>query len=180
MTVFALFPYTIRPYTGYQDPGLPIGAYIAQGGAAGNASGGQLIIEFEFMPEQEELITELFNLESLEIDTDAGILETSIMETINLDTLSRNRPASKRKWQFTTTVHDSDSALRQDLALVRPIWLGSPNLDARAGTGGLRFSFTNIDLRLYAVTIQGYIWGPRSVLAPGGPRRPPDGGLFGG
>ena len=178
MTVVGQFSYDIRPYSGYQPPGLPIGAYIAQGGLAGDASGGSVIFTFLYMTEQEEKITELFNIEQLEIDTD-GAAQTLMMETVNMDSLSRNRPASKRKWQSVTVAHVGDAAIPVDSSLTRPIWLGSPNIDARAGTAGFRVSFVNIDLRLYAVTIQGWIWSSRSILAPGGPQRPVGGGLFG-
>jgi len=179
MAVVGSFNYDIRPYTGYSDPGLPIASYIAQGGLVGDASGGNVIFTFIMMTEQEEKITEMFNLEELELDTD-GAGEAFLMETVNMDSLSRNRSASKRKWQGATIAFGSDSASPfLHLSTFRPMWLGSPNLDARAGTAGLRFSFANTDLRLYAVTIQGYIWSSRSILADGGPRRPLGGGLFG-
>jgi len=178
VTVTGVFRYDVRPYTAYADPGLPVAAYIAQGGLVGDASGGTVVFNFEFMTEQEELITELFNLEQLEADTSAGA-ETFKMTTVNLDSLSRNRSASARERFFTTsTTIGVDSSLAPDQDF-RPIWLGSPNLDARAGSAILRFTFTNTNLRLYAITIQGYIWGSRSILAEGGPRRPIGGGLFG-
>jgi len=178
MTVVGSFAYSVRPYSGYSEPGLPIASYIAQGGLVGDASGGNVVFTFEYMTEQEEKITELFNLEQYEVDTD-GTAQTFMIETVNMDTLSRNRAASKRKWANSTSTHDSDSALNPIEDLVRPVWLGSPNLDARAGTAGLRFTFINSNLRLFAVTIQGYIWSARSILAEGGPRRPVGGGLFG-
>jgi len=177
MTVVGSFNYDIRPYAGYRDPGLPIGSYIAQGGLAGDASGGNIVFTFQFALEEEEKITELFNLEQFEVDTDSGAVSFMI-ETVNMDTLSRNRSASKRKWQGLTIAHGSDSAITMQASLLGPLWLGSPNLDARAGTAGLRFSFINVNLRLHAVTVQGYIWSSRSILAEGGPRRPVGGGLF--
>ena len=179
MTVVGQFNYDIRPYAGYVDPGLPIGSYIAQGGLVGDSSGGNVVFTFLFQQEQEEQITELFNLEQLTIDTSAQAVQLALMVTVNMDRLSRNRDVSAQQRQFVTTVVSAGSALNQSEVQAFPIWLGSPNLSARAGTGGLRFSFANVDLRLYQVTIQGYIWGPRSVLAPGGPRRPVAGGLFG-
>lgn len=178
MTVTGTFGYDIRPFSGYSDPALPIGAYIAQGGLAGDASGGQVVFSFVFMGEQTVLITEMFNLEQISIDTDAFAIDSVMMETINLDNLSRNRAASNQKWTFaTSSAPASDSAVRLDQTQGLPIFLGAPNLTALSGTAVLRFTFINVDLRLYAITIQGYIWGPRSVLAEGGPRRPV-GGLF--
>ena len=57
-----------------------------------------------------------------------------------------------------------------------PIWLGV--VGRQEGDSVITFQFDNVNLRLYQIVIQGYMWGPRSVLAPGGPRRPV-GGLFG-
>lgn len=180
MTVIGVFRYDVRPYSAYADPGLPVASYIAQGGLAGDASGGTVIFDFEYMTEQDELITELFNVEAIEVDTDNAAQDTYLVETVNMDSLSRNRDASKRKWSgITNPSNGSNSAIRMDIALGRPLWLGSPNLSARAGSANLRFSFINTNLRLFAVTIQGYIWSSRSILAEGGPRRPIGGGLFG-
>lgn len=178
MTVTGRFGYNIRPFSGYSDPGLPIGSYIAQGGLAGNASGGQVVFNFTFQDEQPNLITEMFNLEQVAIDTDAFAIDDVLMTTVNMDSLSRNRPASDQRWSLSTNpTPASDSAVPMHETAGLPLWLGSPNLSSLSGTATLRFFFVNVDLRLYAVTIQGYIWGPRSVLADGGPRRPV-GGLF--
>jgi len=181
VTVTGTFNYDVRPYSGYEDPGLPIASYIAQGGLAGDASGGTIIFNFPFMLEQEEKITELFNLEQLTADHDDVATADVVMRTVNMDTLSRNRSATSQQWSFTT-VNVSAALGGSVMALTRrqlPLWLGSPNLDARAGTALLRFTFVNVDLRLCFISIQGYIWGSRSILAPGGPRRPVGGGLFG-
>lgn len=180
MTVTGVFGYNIRPYTGYSDQGLPIGSYIAQGGLVGDASGGTLVFNFEFMPEQDELVTEIFNLEALSLDTNSATGEDVVMTTVNMDQLSRNRPVSAKtyKWDVTPCVGLAVGSINQVFSDNLPIWLGSPNLSARAGSGNLRFRWVNTDLRLYAVTIEGYIWGPRSILADGGPRRPIGGGLF--
>jgi len=179
VTVTGVFRYDVRPYSGYSDPGLPVAAYVAQAGLAGDASGGTAVLNFIFMGEQEEQITELFNLEQISIDTDSATVENILMETVNMDTLARNRAASPQKWHLSTVALPAtgDSALPVEQMAGFPLWLGAPNLLAVSGTAQLRFRFNNADLRLYAITIQGYIWSARSILAEGGPRRPAE-GLF--
>ena len=177
MSVTAAFRVDIRPYSAYDDPGLPVAAWIAQAGIAGDASGGTVLIDFDFQLEAQP-VSELYNLEQLAIDTDDSSAVDIMMQTQGMDQLAQTRPASPQKWSMTTDgVLGADSAVRlQDAKVGLPIWLGSPNNIDSNGT--LRFIFLNSDGRLYAITAQGYMWGPRSILAPGGPRRPV-GGLFG-
>jgi len=177
VTVTVQVRYDVRPYAAYDDPGLPIASYIAQGGLAGDASGGNAIISVEFQGEGDERRSELFNIEQLSIDTSAGVDQPTLMSTVSMDALARNRPASPQKWQMTTTTFEGESAIRLADTIGLPIFLGGPNLDNPPPAAFLRFQWDNINLRLYAITVQGFIWGPRSILAPGGPRRP-IGGLF--
>jgi len=181
MSVTINFRVDVRPYTGYEDPSLPIAAYFAQGGVAGSASGGGVFMTFRFqgaevLPDQ---ISEIYNLEQLSADTSTTVPRNLEVASLNMDALSFARPGSPQKWQLRTeTSQDNASALPLETATGLPIWLGSPNQDAVSGDAGVRITWQdNIDLLLYAVSIQGYIWGPRAVLAPGGPRRP-IGGLF--
>lgn len=178
MSVSINFRVDMRPYSGYNDPAFPISGWIAQGGAVGDASGGNLIMDFNFMAGEEiPRISELFNLEQISIDTASAVSEVILMETRNMDVLSPARAASPQKWAWITNAVLGNSAIRSDFVPKGPlpIWLGVPNQDAPSQEGGIRFTWTNVDLRLYAITLQGYRWGPRSVLAPGGPQRPPFG-----
>jgi len=173
------FRVDIRPYTGYGDPSLPIATWIAQAGAVGDASGGVLNMTFPFQRDDDAQISELFNLETIAADTSTSVGREAILESFNMDTLAPNRPASNKFWRFRLNDASGISgfaAMDMDVANTLPFWLGSPN--RVEGDSGLRVRFANIDLLLYAVDLQGYIWGPRSVLADGGPRRPV-GGLFG-
>lgn len=179
MSVTGNFVYDVRPYSGYTDPSLPTGAYIAQGGIAGDASGGLLTMNFLFQIAEQNRITELFSLEQISLDIADGADVDVVMSTLNMDILSQARAASPQKWFFrvinvTTAL---GGAIAEMGTTILPLWLGSPNIDALGDAGGLRFQWVNANLRLYAITIQGYIWGPRSILAEGGPRRPVS-GLF--
>ena len=180
MVVTATFRVDVRPYSGYDDPSFPIAAWIAQGGVAGDPSGGAVFMDFLFQRSDDNQVSELFSLEQFSADTTGNLDDAGVVETLNMDSLAPNRPASTQKWQFRTeglgaTLAVSVTSLR---SLGLPLWLGTPN--RTEGNGGLRVLFTNVDLRLYAITLQGYMWGPRSVLAPGGPRRPVSGLLGNG
>ena len=100
MAVAGEFRIDVRPYTGYDDPGLPVAAYIAQAGIAGDASGGNLFIDFLFQRSADNQVSELFNLEQLAIDTTDSSNREGTMETVAMDTLAPNRPASNQKWRF--------------------------------------------------------------------------------
>lgn len=181
MSVFGTFRIDTRPYTGYQDPGLPIGSWIAQAGIAGDASGGILRMNFLIELEGGVRVSELYNIEQVSIDTSSANNRTFILATVNMDTLSPVRQASPQKWQLATALatSTSESALELDKLTGLPLWLGAPAPDSPAGDKGFSLTMANIDLLLVASTFQGFIWGPRAVLAPGGPRRPP-GGFFRG
>lgn len=177
MSVGFDFRVDIRPYSGYNDPSLPIASWISQAGAAGDATGGIFNMGFFFQLDGDAQISELFNLEQLSFDTSNTNDREVIIETVAMDTLAANRPASPQKWQFRIEGASSTGAAALSLgSTLLPLWLGSPNRDE--GDSGLRITTANVDLLLYAATLQGYVWGPRSVLAEGGPRRPV-GGLFG-
>lgn len=179
MSVGFAFRVDIRPYSGYSDPSLPIAAWIAQGGAVGNASGGALTMSFLFQRDEDAQISELFNLEQISFDTSTDVNRVGMLSTINMDTLAPNRPVSDQIWRIDTFGDGGPiglSAGNLDRLLQHPLWLGAPN--RVEGDSGLRVTWPNVDLLLYLVTLQGYMWGPRSVLANGGPQRPV-GGLFG-
>ena len=176
MVVAIDFRVDVRPYSGYTDPSLPIAAWIAQGGVAGDASGGSVFMDFIFQDADNPQVTELYSLDQISFDTTGTAAREVALSTVNMDTLAPNRRASPQFWRFRTETIATVgiSALDFENPML-PLWLGSPNKDE--GKGAIRLNVVNVDLLLYAATLQGYVWGPRSVLAPGGPRRP-IGGLF--
>jgi len=172
------FRIDVRPYSGYSDPGLPVAAWIAEAGAVGDASGGIINMDFLFQRDGDAQISELFNLEQMAMDTSSATSRPFSLETVNMDSLAPNRPATDQVWRGSTFdisgLSISAGPINNKLNL--PLWLGSPNRNE--GDSGLRFQWANVDLLLYFINVQGYMWGPRSVLAEGGPRRPVGGGLF--
>lgn len=178
MSVSGDFRVDIRPYSGYEDPSLPIASWVAQGGIAGDASGGTIFMNFLFQRDEDAQISELFNLEQIQFDASAETVRGIQLDARNMDTLAPNRPLTDQRWMFNSDniPATGSAALNLDRSTMLPIWLGAPN--RVEGESGIRLQFFNADLVLFLATLQGYMWGPRSVLANGGPRRPV-GGLFG-
>jgi len=179
VTVIDDFRVDIRPYSGYANPAFPIASYIAQGGSVGDATAGSVFQNLLFRVGEEPFAVQsaqMYNIEQLSIDAATTASPNCLMTTTNMDQLAPTRIASPQKWNLHTVSDQvGESSLELQALSGLPIWLGRENsggLDA-----GVRFEWDNIDLRLYAVTMQGYCWGPRSVLAEGGPQRPPF-GLF--
>jgi len=166
-----------RPYAGYDDPSLPIASYIGQAAVAGNATGGIVVITFPFQIAEALRVTELFNLEQYACETNNGVSEQVVIRTVQMDSLVSNiRPLVEQRWVSNCigAGNGVSATVVQDLGGM-PIWLGAPS--SQGFDAGLSFQFTNVDLRIYVVTVMGWMWGPRSILAPGGPQRPPFGYL---
>jgi len=175
VSVSADFPIEYRPFSGYDDPSLPIASYIGQGGMAGDASGGSVVMSILFQQMETGRGTpNMFNLEQLSIDVATNVNFAVLMRTLNMGRLAPTRVTSPEKWVLGVTSDTvDDSALELTFLSGLPLWLDAPsNL---TGDAGLRLEFTNLNLELYAATIRGYIWSPRSVLAQGGPQRPLNG-----
>jgi len=171
VSVNADFRVDVRPYSGSVDPGFPQASYIAQASVVGDASGGQINISFLFQRFGDAQVSEMFNLEQLAMDSSVDNILDVTMRLFAMDTLAPQRDAFGQIWSLTLdgTAGNAGSALAEKGPRL-PLWFGAPNREE--GNGGLRFIMNNTDLELYAVTIQGYMWGPRSVMAPGGPQRP--------
>jgi len=168
----------IRPWRGYDDPGLPVGMWFAQGAVTGDASGGDMIVFFQFKGEGEAVSGRFFNLEQFNIFHSAIATKDAHMVINNFETLG---PVGLVNRQFRMRLQDNDngvSAMDNAYYLPLPIFLGSVAPVASL-SADLEFGIDNVDLTSFVATAQGYIWEPRSIQAPGGLRRPVD-SLYGG
>lgn len=164
---------SIRPWRGYDDPGLPVGMYFAQNAVTGDASGGGQTIIFVFKGEAEPVSGRFFNIEQINaIHTDTTLTQCSLLAN-NWETIG---PVGlvNRQWRFEVEGNNNGvAAMTDQVHLLLPLFLGSA-APLRDLSSQLEFRHTNIDLSSWIVTIQGYIWEPRSVQAEGGLRRPVD------
>jgi len=169
---------SIRPWRGYDDPGLPVGMYFAQNSVVGDASGGDSIIFFEFKGEGEPVSGRFFSLEQYNVFHSATASKSGHLVLNNWETIGPVGLVNRQyKWRLESNLNDV-SALGELQYVPLPLFLGSvAPIASLAAT--LEFGTDNIDLSSLTVTIQGYIWEPRSVQAEGGLRRPVD-SLYGG
>lgn len=160
-----------RPYTGYEDPGLPVGAYIGQAVITGDASAGVSQLNFLFQFGQDALNSQIYSLEHFSAESNASANEELLFQPINMDRLTPQAVLPPTRWSVPLIADGVGSAVARLEALNGlPLWLGSPNTALLEC--GIRFQVINTAMRVHTYMIQGYIWGPRSVIAPGGPRRP--------
>lgn len=176
MPVISNFRTEMRPYSGYRDPSLPVGAWIANGALIGDLSGGFIQMNFLFQFGQQPLNSQLYNIERFSADISASLSLLGEIQTRQMDNLAPGRPVGVQRWIFDITGDNVNNAsCKLDSFSGLPIWLGS--CQEAFLECGVRFQFQNLDGLTHTVTVQGYVWDPRSVLAPGGPQRPPNGFL---
>lgn len=179
MPVIVNFRTEVRPYSGYAERQFPIGAWIASGTLTGDASGGFVQANFLFQFGQQALVTEMYNLEQFSVDMGVAAAPSiqAELQTRNMDILAPGRTIGVQRWQFALLSDGAGNSINQlaDQAGL-PIWLGAPHTPLLEC--GIRWQFVNALDQVFTITCQGYIWGSRSVLAPGGPQRPPF-GIFG-
>jgi len=168
----------IRPWRGYDDPGLPVGMYVAQGATLGDASGGDRIIFFDFKGEGNPVSGRLFNIEQINVIATGATAQVGHMVANNWESVSAVGLIN-RQWRFNLVNNNNGfAAMDEREYLPMPLFLGAvapiPSLAA-----DIEIGTDNEDGDTLLATIQGYIWEARSIQAPGGLRRPTD-SLYGG
>jgi len=163
-----------RPWRGYDDPGLPVGMYISQGTVLGDLSGGDMRVDATFRTAGQSLSGFYYNIEQLEIHVTSELSATVGFIVFNNFELSGPTGLVNRQLRYVLTNNaNGQSALDASESARLPIFLGItqpvPALEATVLVG-----LNNIDGETLLVTLQGYIWEPRSVMAEGGLRRPVD------
>lgn len=177
MSVALLVPIQHRPFRGYDDPGLPNGIWLIQSGVLGDGSGGSLTLDIVFkdgsraVPES----SQLYDIEQMTVFSTLDGSHIIDINPSNWDDLtpgSTGTVATAFAAQLTTFDVGSGSALGGEVAMSPTKWfLGQ----VRKNTTNtiVRFRMTNTAVSL-AVKAEGFYWGPESLNAPGGPRRPVD------
>lgn len=157
------------PWAGYDDPSLPEAAWVTQGGVSGDVTGGTMQLRVVFLEASSRQSARMFNLEQFHIHLGTNVTLQGQTLTENMGHLTAQRGLTTVGWGFTVTARASLSEAPID-HLSKAIWLGAPNLIG--GRSSLAFAVANTDGSSINLSAYGYVWGPRSVLAPGGPQRP--------
>jgi len=148
--------------------------YFAQNAVTGDGSGGNMTVIFEFKGEGEPVSGRFFNLEQWSAHRSGVVTSGGSMQATNFETLG---PVGlvNRNWRFEIESNGAGVSppRQQDSRIPIPLFLGSVAPIASLAAS-LDFAIPNTTATSWVVTIQGYIWEPRSVQAEGGLRRPVD------
>jgi len=161
-----------RMWRGWEDPGLPIGAWIASGFRIGDATGGNNQVSFDFKFGGDASSGRFYNLEQVDAFQNTATAVNVAMQAENFDRIRPPFVSSIRRWRFRLEL-DGDGAAAIDVTSLPnlPIFLGQvARLASERST--MTFQINNVDTVSWFVTAQGYIWEARSILAEGGLRRP--------
>jgi len=174
MTVFDTAQVVFYEFPGHADPGLPIGAWAAQGNVTGDASAGSRILDVVFAPSTQPRNSLMYSLEQLSV-----LDESNTSSVIEVSTVNLGQAAStdfSQAWaanMVADTAGVNANLLAADAQFFRGLFLGRSSGQSVGVL--LRIGADNIDTEDIIVHAEGYMWGVRSLNAPGGPRRPVSG-----
>ena len=172
MSVIADGAIVPRMWRGYDDPGLPVGAYIGNFVTVGDDTGGTNIVAFHFKFESAPADGRFFNIEQLSVFLANGIAITNgFLRVLAFEALGPFI-IGERQYRFQLASGLPASLIGFDYPSM-PLFLGQSSRLVTADSV-VQVGTFNQDLTAWSATIQGYIWEPRSILAPGGLRRPAD------
>jgi len=163
-----------RMWRGYDDPGLPVGAYIGNNVLIGDVTGGLNQIDFIFKREFAPADGRFYNIEQLNVFHTIATFVNGGLEVRNFETLGPFLIGA-REWRFDLLDNGNANATISSYVagIPLPLFIGQTSR-LQSLDSVVSFTVPNINVVVHSVTIQGYIWEPRSILAPGGLRRPLD------
>jgi len=173
MSVIADSPIVPRMWRGFDDPSYPIGTYIGNFVIIGDATGGNMQIQFPFKIEGAPSTGLFYNIEQMSafISVNLGGTFDGFIRILAFEALGPFI-IGDRSYRFEFRGGSSVLSMATDVPPM-PIFLGQ---SARLATSFsvVQIGTGNINITILSVDIQGYIWEPRSVLAEGGLKRPAD------
>lgn len=170
MSVELRAPIVPRMWRGYDDAGLPEGAYIGNTVSLGDVSGGTNSILFEFKRDSEAVSGRYYNLEQLNIFTTNTLTQLAFLQIRNFEQLGPFQ-IGQRDWTMLLSSSPNSVSSMSFADTFPGLFLGQVSRVANIGSL-LEIGVNNVNGVLVAATVQGYVWGARSNLAEGGLRRP--------
>lgn len=161
-----------RIWRGYDDPGLPMGAWFGWVQSTGDLSGGSNVAALVIEPEGQPLTGNFYNLEALEVTTseDLSVIGQAALTIINL---SGEMAGAFFNREWTVELRGNtrlNAAMPIAALLARPLFLGQSD-QAQVPTQ-MQLTTANVDGEVVVMRAEGFIWGARATQAPGGLRRP--------
>jgi len=172
MSVTAVAPVSPRAWRGYDDPGLPVGAYISLGLGIGDGSGGVLQIEHQFKIANTAGSGRFYNIEQFNAFSTEATEVNGFLFAVGFEELPTANVTVQR-WAWVSRTDGGGFTVAQYTQLPDfPIFIGQSSPQASV-LAAVRVGHANpgAGLVLQSV-IQGYIWEPRATQAEGGLRRP--------
>lgn len=160
-----------RPFRAYDDPSLPEGYWTAGTAVVGDNTGGSRSISIAFQTSNQGRSGNMFSLEQLSVSDANNVAKDFAMQANGLDTIGNQAGIHDIVGSLSAGVATAGIAATTYLAL-RRLFLGAPFSSVGAF---LIFVVDNVDGASFEIAAQGYIWGPRSIMAKGGPQRPANG-----
>lgn len=173
MSVIADSAIVPRMWRGFDDPSYPVGTYISNFVIIGDATGGNMQIQFPFKIEGAPATGLLYNIEQISafVSVNTGIPFEAFIRILAFEALGPFI-IGDRSYRFDLQGGSSVLSMGTNFPPM-PLFLGASARLASSfsvvqiGTGNLNATILSID-------IQGYVWEPRSILAEGGVKRPAD------
>lgn len=158
-----------RGFSGYEDPRYPSGMYEVEGAMIGDATGGNMVLLFDYSLATSPFNSQFYSLEDIRITTFQAVDALAELAVVNFDSSVTTR------YTMELVANESGFAsLRLNDALaVIGLFLGRQS--SRSANMSLSITLDNDDTILTRAFIAGYLWSARSVAVPGGPQRPPTG-----
>jgi len=179
VTVFIDITPTLRGWSGFAEPSLPIGIWTAAATVLGDASGGSRTGTVVFKTDNTPPVARLWNLEQFDaFDEDATPLAGDLIWN-GWDLLPGATSEGSGvhggvgigvAFQASPIAGAVVSSLSLALYGALPILLGVPAATVSSTT--LQFRVANSDGLNLRMRFQGYVWSNRAFQVPGGPQRP--------
>lgn len=152
------------------DPGLPEQAWRATGRLTGDATGGLMTLQLDVQKSTEPLSARMWSLEFLAVGL-STVVSTIDLTSSNLGEVLGLAPLVGMGYALETqgVPGGRESILPRDLTFL-PWFLGAPR--QKGVQAGINLALSNLNAAVVDVWMKGYVWGPRSQTAEGGPRRP--------
>lgn len=166
-----------RRFNGYADPRLPEGYWMGSVTSNGDATGGSHALRLIYALATDLFLnTRMYSLEVFNLASNTQTAQNGRLTVTNLGGRNLEQSLVHQTRLETETEQVGATMNARDLVGIRRIFLGS-QLTA-ASQADISVIMPNNDGITWVLQAEGYWWGQRSVLADGGPQRPPS-GLYG-
>jgi len=163
-----------RRYSGWLDPRYPIGYWWAGRGITGDATGGVLGIDLIFQIATAAILnSQLYSVERAAVRSNDETSRVVRLSAVNMAGPQNAGFTNEYTVPIVAAVGVGSSAMSAEAMALFPWFLGSARLPSI--TASFSMVADNVDTVAFIFEAEGYRWSPRSVLADGGPQRPPTG-----